>query len=260
VDIAETPAFIARVEEAARSLPSNRPITVVSGCSTVPGLVQVLAQRWAGRTEVHGFRVLLGMGSANPVSPTLFCSLLRPLGAKAPDGSRYFAQLVRKRLRGLRVRLYGRYPSSFDTTGMLLGDRALPVRFYAGMDRQECGYGLWLAAWVVPWLSLGRLQRLCGLAMPAVSLVQRFGTKVGVLSVEARDPRGRIVEEVEVRATQEGLNVPALPSVWAVRRLFDEAAPEPLRGPVRLDQLFTPDQVTTWLRQEGYAVTRQIRL
>jgi hypothetical protein len=127
------------------------------------------------------------------------------------------------------------------------------------MDRTEAGYALWLAAWVIPWFSLGQLQRLCQFAMPVVSLVQRFGTKVGVLSVEALDSRGRTVEEIEVRATHEGLNVPALPSVWTVRRLFDDADPQPLRGPLRLDQLFTPDQVVMWLTEEGYIVTRWAR-
>jgi hypothetical protein len=256
VDLAETPAFIARVEQEARSFPAESAVGVVSGCSTVPGLVQVLAQHWAGRDDVRGFRVLLGMGSNNPVSPTLLCSLLRPLGARAPDGSRYYDRLVRKRLRGLPARMYGRYPSSFDAGGLLVGERALPARFFAGMDRPESGYALWLAARVMPWVSSGVLQRLCRLAMPAVAVVQRFGTKVGVLSVEALDSRGKALEEIEVRAPSEGLNVPALPSVWAVRRLLADS--EPLRGPLRLDQLFSPDQVIEWLGREGYGVTRRL--
>jgi hypothetical protein len=87
--------------------------------------------------------------------------------------------------------------------------------------------------------------------------VRRLGTKVGVLSVEAHDGRGRLVEEVEVRAAEEGLNVPALPSVWAVRRLLDDADPVRPSGPLRLDQLFGPEDAIAWLRQEGYTVTRQ---
>ena len=42
-----------------------------------------------------------GMGgdhyfSANPVTPALLFSLLRPVRSRAPDGSRYFDRLVRK--------------------------------------------------------------------------------------------------------------------------------------------------------------------
>jgi short subunit dehydrogenase-like uncharacterized protein len=88
VDLAEVPEFIDQVEAVARSLPSCQ-VRVLTGCSTVPGLVQVLAQEWAGRPEVRRVRVLLGMGTGNDVSPTLLYSLLRPLGARARDGGRY---------------------------------------------------------------------------------------------------------------------------------------------------------------------------
>jgi Saccharopine dehydrogenase NADP binding domain len=256
VDLAETPTFIARAEQVASAFPLDRAVAVVSGCSTVPGLVQVLAQFWADRPEVERFRILLGMGSQNPVSPALLYSLLQPLGAKAPDGTPYFKRLVRKRLRGLPARLYGRYPSSFDATGLRVGGRVVHAEFYAGMDQAACGYALWLAARVVPLLSSGQLHVLSRLAQPFLPLVQRLGTRVGVLSVEAQDAGGRLIEEFEVRALQEGLNVPALPSVWAARRLLDDGS-EPLHGPLGLDRLFTPEQAAVWLRQEGYKVHRQ---
>jgi hypothetical protein len=248
VDLAETPAFIAAVER----LAAAQPVAVVSGCSTVPGLVEVLGQRWSGRDEVRRVRVLLGMGSANPVSPTLLYSLLAPLGSRAPDGSRYYDRLVRKRLRGLPARLYGRFPSPFDVGGIRIGGRVLPATFYAGMDRVPAVHALWCAARVVPHLPRGALAWLCRVAQPVMPLVRALGTLVGVLSVEALDAEGRLVAEMEVRAPREGLNVPALPAVWAARRLL---AKEPPSGPLRLEQLITPQEVAEWLRAEGYQVT-----
>jgi hypothetical protein len=247
VDLAETPTFIAAVERLAGPLAA-----AVSGCSTVPGLVEVLAQQWSGRDDVRRVRVLLGMGTANPVSPTLFYSLLSPLGSRAPDGGRYYDRLVRKRLRGLPARLYGRFPSPFDTDGIRIGNRVLPATFHAGMDRAPAVHALWLAARVVPHLPRGALYRLCRLAQPVLPLVRALGTLVGVLSVEALDADGRLVAEMEVRAPREGLNVPALPAVWAAGRLV---AGEPPPGPLRLQQLITPQEAAGWLRAEGYQVT-----
>jgi hypothetical protein len=247
VDIAETPSFIAAVER----LAGQQAGAALSGCSTVPGLVELLAQEWSGRDEVRRIRVLLGMGTANPVSPALLYSLLMPLGAQAPDGGRYYDSLVRKRLRGLPARLYGRFPSPFDAAGVRVGGRALPTTFYAGLDRAAAVYALWWAARVVPHLSRGALSRLCRLARPALPLVQALGTPIGVLSVEALDGEGRLVAEVEVRAQREGLNVPALPSVWAACRLL---AGGPWSGPLRLPQLIAPQEAAGWLRAEGYRV------
>lgn len=253
VDIAETPEFIDRVEETARQA-GPRPVHALSGCSTVPGLVQVLAQEWAGRPDVRQVRVFLGMGSRNPVSPALFYSLLEPLGRRAPDGSRYFARLVRRRLRRLPARLYGRYPSAFDRDGLRVGDRVLPATFHAGFDRPYLGYALWCAARLVPHLSRAGLESLCRLAQPGMPLVQALGTPVGVLSVEGLDGAGRVAAEIEVRAAREGLNVPALPAVWAVRRLL-EPRPVPAAAPLGLEHLITPQQATAGLREEGCPVT-----
>ena len=247
VDIAETPGFIAAVQRLAGARAA-----AVSGCSTVPGLVEVLGQTWSEREDVRRVRILLGMGSANPVSPTLLYSLLMPLGSRAPDGSRYYDRLVRKRLRGLPARLYGRFPSPFDTEGIRIGRRILPATFYAGMDRVPAVHALWLAARVVPHLPRGVLSRLCRLAQPVMPLVRALGTLVGVLSVEALAEDGRLLAEIEVRAPREGLNVPALPAIWAARRLLTG---EPLSGPLRLEQLITPQEAAEWLRAEGYQVT-----
>jgi hypothetical protein len=252
VDIAETPDFIAAVEDAARPFGGAAPaVHALSGCSTVPGLVQVLAQRWAGREDVKSMRILLGMGSNNPVSPALLYSLMKPLGTRGPGGIRYFERLIRKRLQGVPARMYGRYPSPFDAQGVRVGDHFLPAPFYAGMDRIELGYVLWLAARVVPHLTAGQLSALCRLAPPLLPLVQWLGTPVGILSVEAHDEKGRLVDEIEVRAAHRGLRVPALPAVWVVLRLLERERPA---GPLRIEQILTVGEVCDWLRAEGLGV------
>jgi hypothetical protein len=254
VDLAETPAFIVAVERAARDLDAARAgVCVLSGCSTVPGLVQVLAQRWAGRQDVCRVRVLLSMGSANPVSATLLYSLLRPLGTRAADGSRYFGRLVRKEFHDTPSRLYGLYPSAFDRDGLRLGGRPVPATFHAGLDRSAYGRALWLAARLLPWLSDRWLWAMCRGVQPVMPLVRRLGSRLGILTLEAYAEGGRLLDAVEVRARREGLNVPALPAVWAARLLVERDVPVP-RGPVRLDQLFTPAQAEAWLSEEGYEV------
>ena len=253
IDLAETAGFIDAVERAAHDRRAGgRRACVVSGCSTIPGLVQVLARQWADRDDVTSMRILLSMGSANPVTPTLLFSLLRPLGSRAPDGSRYFARLVRKTPPHASPRLYGRFPSSFDATGIRLGSRVLPATLHAGLDRDVLNRVLWLSARVLPALSSRLLMRLCRLAQPFMSPVRALGTPVGILVIEALGERGGLVDEIVVRADHEGLDIPALPSVWAVRRLLvEEDLPD---GAMSLDRLFTPREAASWLRQAGYAV------
>jgi hypothetical protein len=253
IDIAETAGFLLAVERAARDRRAGgRPACVVSGCSTIPGLVQVLVQQWADREDVRGVRILLSMGSANPITPTLLFSLLRPLGARADDGSRYFDRLVRKAPLDASPRLYGLFPSSFDTAGIRMGGRMLPATLHAGLDRDMLDRVLWLSAKVLPAMSSRLLMRFCRLAHPLMSPVRALGTPVGILSIEALGEGGCLLDEIEVRASREGLDIPALPSVWAARRLLGE---DVLPGrAMTLDRLFAPREAASWLRQEGYLV------
>src|SRR5262249_51651387 len=156
----------------------------------------------------------------NPVSPTLLFSLLQPLGGRAPDGNRYFDRLIPHRPHSLPTRLYGRYPSAFDGRGIRIADHVVPARFHAGFDRGYIGCLLWGAAGRLPYLSPSQLHALCRVAQPALPLVQALGTPVGVLTVQGLDGRRRVVATVEVRAAREGLTVPSLPAIWAVRRLL----------------------------------------
>ncbi len=80
------------------------------------------------------------------------------------------------------------------------------------------------------------------------------GTTLGILTLDALDDRGTIVRQIEVRAREHGLDVPALPSVWAVRRLLERGAELPA-SLLSLDQMFTPEEVADWLEDEGFQVT-----
>jgi hypothetical protein len=250
LDLAEAPAFVAAAQ---RAVPPGCTARGISGCSTMPGLVQVLVQEWAERDGVVAVRVFLGMGSANPVSPAMLFSFLRPLGRPAPHGSAYFDGLQRKAHRGTTARLYGRYPSPFDADDLRIGGRLVPATFHAGLDRPALSRVLWLAARALPDLPSAVLKPLCRLSQLAMPFVRRQGTTLGILTLEALDDRGRIVAEIEVRARHRGLDVPALPAVWAVRRFLERETTLPT-GMLTLDQLFTPQQVAGWLVEEGFQV------
>jgi len=246
-DIAEPAEFIAAVNERATALG----VSAVSGCSTVPGLVRVLAQRWANDAEVRSLRVYLSLGSRNPHSPTLIYSLLRPLGRSAPDGETYYRRLRGKPLRDGGLRHYGRYPAAFEREALTVGARALPATFFVGMDRRYIGWLLKAASPVLPLLSDRALGRWCKVLQPATLPVRWTGQRLGLLCLEALDSAGRVVDEVEVRAPANGLDVPSLPPVWVARRWLVEGV-RPAPGPVSLETVLTASEALRWLRDDGY--------
>ena len=72
VDLAEAPQFLDAVRRAAEAAgAAERGVLVVPGASTVPGLVQLLAQGWAKRDDVAEVRAWLSLGSRNPVGEGL---------------------------------------------------------------------------------------------------------------------------------------------------------------------------------------------
>lgn len=249
VDIAETGWFIRR----ARDLSAGAQVRVASGCSTLPGLAVVLAQRWADRADVASLRVYLSLGSRKPVSPTLLYSLLRPLGRTSSDGGRYYDGIVNKPLREGPARYYGRYPASFEEEGVALGERVVPAPFFVGMDRGFIAWMLRAGATFLPRLSDGALMRWCKLILPLTGPVRLLGGPLGLLCLEALDGEGRIVDEVEVRAVRRGLDVPALPAVWTARRLLRQDRELPA-GFLPLEALAAPAEVEGWLRDGGYEV------
>lgn len=246
VDIAETERFI----EAVRAEAQGASIAAVSGASTVPGLVTVLAQALASRRTAR-VRAYLSVGTGNEASTTLLASMLAPVGRRMANGRRAFDELVRVEHGGLGARVYGRYPSGADGSGISLGraDEAsrVPLELYFGCDRALYARALGAAG-----LVLGRSRALATLAaratVPLVPLVRALGTGVGVLRVEAVGALGEALDAIEVRARREGLDVPALPAVWAASALKGRT------GALRLCDLIEPRDAMARLEAAGFEV------
>jgi uncharacterized protein YbjT (DUF2867 family) len=255
VDLAEDPAFIARVEAAARGAAVRS--RVVPGCSTVPGMVALLARRFdaiARRDEVVRVEAHLSLGSRNPVSFGLLYGLLRPLGAPGAEGVRWFRALRRFEFAdGLR-RSFGAYPIALGE-GVALGDRRVPVRLFVGFDRGFVNLALAQAARVVPRLEARTLARLARWALPVANAARVVGGAQGRLSVDALDAGGRRLATLEVRAHREGLDVPAAPALWAAQRLAEGAEIPP--GVRPLEEIVPLAEALDHLRKRGYTVVER---
>lgn len=224
VDIAEVESFRAAVAaQAKREVEAGRDFTAVSGASTIPGLVELFARHLATDTPAARVRAYLAVGTRNPVSITLLASMLEPLGRPLPEeGSRApraFASLTCKRHEALGARLYGRYPSG--TRGAEVGHleggltRTLPVEQYFGCDRAVFNLALWGAARVLGHLLPSTARIVASAARALTPLARVLGTSTGTLLVEVVDEGGSVLRSIELRAHHEGLDVPALPAVWA---------------------------------------------
>lgn len=251
-DIAETAPFLDRVAQTARASVAARSV-VLPGCSTVPGLVAVLARAWDGRDDVDAVRVSLSLGSRKPVSATLLYSLLRPLGRPGADGARYYRALRRRTPRGESPRYLGRFPAPFEVAGLDLGSRRVSATFEVGMDRRAYSQCLSFVGRISPALPDAALLAVCRAFAPLTSLVTVWGKDLGVLALEALDDAGCVVDEIEIRAYTQGLNIPALPVVWAARAVLSN--PERWSGLVGLDDLFSAADVAAQLREEGFEAT-----
>jgi hypothetical protein len=253
VDLAEDLAWLAAVAEAAsRSGAAAAGVAVIPGCSTVPGLVALLASLWAERADVASVSAFLSLGSSNPPSRGLLAGLLTPLGRAAPGGERWFTKLVRAEISDGRQLSFGAWPAPFPPDGMRLGTRRVPVHFHAGFDRRWLTSALRLAAPLVGRLPARWVPTLAGVALPVVRAATRVGTPLGVLLVRAEDEAGAELDRVEVHASANGLDVPAAPVVWVVQRLLAGGlGPGGLRG---LEDVVAPADAFAWLRAAGYEV------
>lgn len=252
-DLAEDLAWFAAVAEAASRCGAARAgVAIVPGCSTLPGLVALLAQRWAARSEVAALSALLSLGSANPPSRGLLAGLLAPLGRPIPGGARCFTQLVSAETRDGRRLTAGNWPAPVPRAGLRLGTRRVPLRFHAGFDRRFLTYALRLAA---PWL--GRLPAawispLAAVLLPFAHALRWLGTPHGVLLLRVHDRQGAERERLEICARANGLDIPAAPVVWLVESLLAGGLEG---GGVRgLEDVVTPAAAIGWLREAGYEV------
>ena len=254
VDLAEDLRFLASVERAARARGAvEAGVTLVPGCSTAPGLIQLLASRWADDLRVERVEARLSMGSRNPVTRALLTGMMAPLGREGPNGARWFRDLAPYETGDGRRLLFGSYPAPFPQRGMRMAGRRLPVRFSMGFDRGWVNRLLAFGAGFLGRLPEGWVPRLAALLLPFVGLARPLGTLRGVLSVEGTDASGERIDRVEVFAKAHGLDIPAAPPVWVAERLVREGT-LPTPGVVGLPRAVEADAAIRWLRDAGYDV------
>jgi hypothetical protein len=240
VDLAETPEFMARVREVARS--AQRRLATITGCSSVPGLIEVYARQYPAAARI---RAQLSIGTNNESSSTLLYSMLLPVGR---DG--WFNRTWWRGHEGLPARRYGRYPGGIEE-GINLGACTVPGEFGFGFDRPLYTQALWVLAPLIGATPRSLLALGAKLGNALAPLARPLGTRIGILSLDALDEAGSIVSSVEIRATSNGLDVPAWPSVWAAELLCGTDTPPNCTS---LSQLITPEAATSRLQEAGYDV------
>jgi hypothetical protein len=251
VDLADDLAWFGAVAEAAsRAGAAGAGVAVIPGCSTVPGLVALLAQRWAARADVTALSAWLSIGSANPPSRGLLTTLLAPLGRPAPRGGRWFTQLVTlETSEGRRLR-FGSWPAPVPKAGLRIGARRLPLRFYVGFDRAPMTLALRLAAPLLAGVPSRTLPKLAAAALPLARALRPLGTQRGALLLLAHGKEGIEKDRVEVHALAHGLDIPAAPVIWVVQSLLAGGLRE--GGLLALEDVVEPAAAVAWLREAGY--------
>lgn len=240
LDLAETDAFLSR----AGALQAGT--AVVSGCSSVPGLIQALAGRWDGRSDVASVRAQLCIGTNNPGSATLLYSMLEPIGRRSTQG-RWFDKSWLRDHGDLGKRRYARYPAG--VVALSMGDREVPLQFGFGLDRGLYTLMLGLTAPLIGLLPRRLLRFEAWVMSLFVPLVRPLGTRTGILSLDAISAEGKVLDSIEVRARADGLDVPAWPCVWAAETLLADP-----RAACRLSELLTSPEVEAKLRSAGFEV------
>ncbi len=256
IDLAEDLTFISRVTEAANNQVEPR-AGAITGCSTVPGLVSVLSQRFDKLETLSAVRVYLNLGSRNAVSPGLFYSLLRPIGRRL-NHVICFRHLVQRIHQDGKRRRYGPYPAPF-LDGVQIKNKYFPVTFHVGFDRHYLTLGLKLASFLIPKLSNSALKRLCRYVLPLANALRLLGTREGHLVVEAIDSDATVIDYLEIVAKDEGLDIPAAQAVWATKALLDqEKKTKTAPGPINLNELVTMEDALEWITRHGYAVYKRL--
>ncbi|MCA8913338.1 MAG: saccharopine dehydrogenase NADP-binding domain-containing protein [Planctomycetes bacterium] len=237
LDLAETAGWIAQASV------SVGDTAIVPGCSSVPGLIQVFAQRWKDRPEIAKIRAQLSIGTNNPGSGTLLYSMLEPVGRRG-----WFRRSWLREHGDLPARRYANYPAGVDHVD--LGGRSVPLEFGFGFDRRLYTSWLRLTAPLVgltprPLLKLQAWwMRLCS------PLMRPFGSRIGILSLDALGADGLVFDSIEIRAAENGLDVPAWPSVWATEAILSDGG----RGARTLADLVSAQTAEEKLLTAGYQV------
>lgn len=277
IDIAESLEFINQVRAAAATF-TDCPIMLVPGCSTVPGLVNCLINSFTQtqlinhsgtppgrRQHITHIDIRLSLGSANPLSTGLLFSLLRPLG-QSPDAEHkpWFRQLFTFTHMDGRVRQYGNYPVPLSNP-IVFHNRSVGISFAAGFDFMVINVLLYLAGFILPHLSDRTLLKLCLGILPPLNLIwgnlfKLMGSTEGRLALIASNSAHFPVEQIELKATANGLDIPAITAVWAAQKIVAGAplSGSSIRGCVGLEELISGNEVIQHLTQEGYIISRKI--
>lgn len=246
VDLAEIPTFIDHVAQGVE----GAPIAAISGCSTVPALIHVLAPALP-LSDCDEIRAYLSIGTNNPASATLLYSMLRPVGKRKADTGRWYRHSETIAHEGIGKRRYADYPGCVES-GVQHNDTRVPTSFAFGFDRRLYSVGLQCASYLLPLVPDGLLRLQSRIGSWFAPLAGPFGTKIGILTLRGmRD--GQEVSRIEVRAYRDGLDVPAWPSVWAAEKLLADDVPT---GAVRLSDLISADDAITRLESAGFEVCR----
>jgi hypothetical protein len=247
IDLAETPEFMREVRQF-----NPRNVAAVTGCSSVPALIEVFARRWQGRADVTSVRAQLSIGTNNEASATLLYSMLLPVGQKREHGPAWFTQGWRREHDGHPSRTYATYPSGLEGTGVNLGDRTVPLKFGFGFDRPFYTDTLKFFASLFGATPRGLLKVEAEIGASLSPLLKYFGTPVGIMAIDALDGGGNVIDAVEITAEKNGLDVPSWPSVWAAETLLTRK-PRP-QGSLALPDLITPEEATIRLHKAGFVV------
>jgi hypothetical protein len=278
IDIAESLEFINQVRVTAATF-IDCPVTLVPGCSTVPGLVSCLMNAF---THIQLFNhsgtpldepsrtahidIRLNLGSANPLSAGLLFGLLRPLGQISDGVERkpWFRQLSTFTHMDGQIRQYGNYPVPLSNP-MIFHNRSVGISFATGFDFMVINVLLSLASFILPHLSDRVLLKSCLWILPPVNLIwgslfKRIGSAEGRLTLTTYDQAHAPVEQIELKATANGLDIPAITAVWAVQKIVaNNLLSDPaMRGCVGLEQLISGNEVMQRLIQEGYIISRKV--
>lgn len=244
IDLADDVGFVSRVS----ALAEGAPISVLSGCSTTPAMIEVIAGRWEDNPDVHRIEAHLAMGSKNPVSAALVYSLLLPL---KESRTRTFDRLKRRDFGCGLHRLFGSYPSPFDGGGLTAANgRMVPTGFWISFDKTLYSVGLFIAGRILPMMPKSLIRLGANLLQPVAPLIRMAGGTQGFLAVEALNANGGVLYTVIVVAEREGLDVPALPSVWAACHLLEN----PDKAVRRLSDVLTYPDMKQLLETAGYPV------
>lgn len=249
VDLADRAPFLAAAEASAGA---SRSAGVASGASAAPGLVEALGRALAERCAAAALASWFSVGSRKAVSAALLHALLRPLGrplAEAP-GVAVPGTAVRREIRGAPF-WFGRHAWPRGAEGARCGARTVPIAHRVGMDRRVQARALSALAPVAGALPERALWRASRAARPLAPWIARLGSGTGALRVEALDAAGHVVDAVDVRAPR-GLELAALPPVWAAAALLEGRAPRP--GALRLDELLAPAELAARMREAGWDV------